>query len=232
MYISKGGGGVCSGFPCKQPAHSFAAGMVNVAVVDKLLLTVPFLWHLFSNSKDGSFLQARYKHYWVNSLARVCVWSGEQESKGVQVCLQPSFMFQSANFLCNYNKSQWQTHRMALSLCNYSINCPIFSPRKPSQFLPFSLLEKVVILKTIRQMHLKNLFCKQRVKRWSPLLFPSCVSRMAVCSKGGFAKQGKQSYSSGNRAWTPGLKQKHLAEKPVNTETSCQGQWWGEQPVG
>lgn len=128
--------------------------------------------------------------------------------------------------------NQWQTRRMVLSLCNYSINRPIFSPRKPSQFLPFSLLEKVVILNTIRQMHLKNLFCKQRVKRWSPLLFPLCVSRTAVCSKGGFAKQGKQSYSSGNRVWTPGLKQKHLAEKPVNTEPSCQGRWWGEQPVG
>lgn len=127
----------------------------------------------------------------------LCVWSGEQESKGVQVCLQPSFMVQSANFLCNYNKSRRQTRRMALSLCNYSINRPIFSPRKPSQFLPFSLLEKVVILNTNA---FEELICKQRVKRWSLLLFPSRVSRAAVCSKRGFAKQGKQSYSSGNRA--------------------------------
>lgn len=130
----------------------------------------------------------------------LCVCSGERESKGVQVCLQPPFMVQSANFLCNCNKSWRQTHRMALSLCNYSINCPIFSSRKPSQFLPFSLPEKVVILNTIGETRLKNLFCKQRVKRWSLLLFPTRGSRVAVCCEGGFAKQGKQSYSSGNRA--------------------------------
>lgn len=118
----------------------------------------------------------------------LCVCSGEQESKGVQVCLQPPFMVQPANFLCNYNKSQRQTRRMVLSLCNYSINRPIFSPRKPSQFLPFSLPEKVVILNTIGETRLKNLFCKQRVKRRSPLLSPTRGSRVAVCSKGGICK--------------------------------------------
>lgn len=61
MYISKGGGGVCGGFPCEQPARGFAAGTVNAAVSDKLLLTAPLLWHLPENCEDGSFLQARCK---------------------------------------------------------------------------------------------------------------------------------------------------------------------------
>lgn len=146
----------------------------------------------------------------------LCVWSGKEESKGVHVSLQPSFMVQAANFLCNYNKSQRQTHRMVLSLYNYSINCPIFSPRRPPS--PFSLLEHVVILNTIRQMHLKNLLCKQRVKRGSLLLFPShgCLLQGDLQSKGNnlTAQEIERELQD--------LRESR-AEKPINTEPSCQG---------
>lgn len=105
---------------------------------------------------------------------------------------------------------------MVLSLYNYSINCPIFSPRRPPS--PFSLLEHVVILNTIRQMHLKNLLCKQRVKRGSLLLFPShgCLLQGDLQSKGN--NLTAQEIERELQDW-----RESRAEKPINTEPSCQG---------
>lgn len=67
-------------------------------------------------------------------------------------------------------------------------------------------------------MHLKNLFCKQRVKRGSLLLFPSCGCLLQgdLQSKGNNLRA--QEIERELQDW-----RESTAEKPINAEPSCQG---------